>query len=224
MAQTTVKSIGDDTLLGILLLEGSTGVTGEFPTIEIRRKSDNFYLDFLASSSPFFVATGGLKKKILTPSPYQDGLYTYNYTPSAVGETVPEEYVILYENVSPSYSMLDFEILAYTESLITALSVHDTHLSLVASQLETTICSKNQTNLSLLETNQSMLITLTTTTGPNLSTDIAYIRKLLDNNKRLTLISSTLYDHIIYDDDGITILTRYNIVYDGTNEDRIKTV
>ena len=79
----------------LIIREGAIGIIGQSPTIEIRRKSDNKYFDWISN---LFVNSGGQKENILPSAAYQDGVYESEWNPRSYGEKNEETYILLYRN------------------------------------------------------------------------------------------------------------------------------
>ncbi len=88
------------------------GITGESPTIEVRRISDGLYLDHDAVADPYWVSSGGTKDQIMTESTEVDGLYFYHFDPVAVDSAGKEQYNFVIRN-SGDHSLLKIEHVIY---------------------------------------------------------------------------------------------------------------
>lgn len=107
------KSLNENAILKLLLTLEGAGIPSLSPSIEIRRRSDDKFLDFDATVTPFFVASGGSKEKTMVESTFLAGLYEHVFDPNAVGETTQEEYLMIYRSNSVDFPFIDIDEFLY---------------------------------------------------------------------------------------------------------------
>jgi hypothetical protein len=117
-----VKPVNSTVTLGILIRENGEGISGLYPTAEIRRISDSKYFNFAAVSPPYWITTGGQREKVLSPASWQDGLYQWEFNQETYDEDALEEYEILYRNDSP-YKLIATEVMAFTKMGLTTVDI-----------------------------------------------------------------------------------------------------
>jgi len=107
-----VKTVGERVVLGVLLTKSSIPISGESPTLEIRRNIDGYYFDFSAVSAPYWVTSGGTKEFILPETLWMPGFYSWLFDHGAydVGEA---DYTAIYKNDVP-YRLYANEVFAFT--------------------------------------------------------------------------------------------------------------
>jgi len=113
MSTYITKFVGESVTLGVVLTSGGLPISGESPTLEIRRTSDNKYFDFSAVSAPYWISVGGLKEGFLTETSYQQGFYTYLFDHALYGDDEPE-FRVIYRNPDP-YPLLIVEVMGFSE-------------------------------------------------------------------------------------------------------------
>lgn len=102
-----VKKVGDAATLSILMTKSGSGLTGLSPTIEIRRMSDGFYLDFNATVAPYWKTSGGSKEKTLPERVWLPGYYTWVFDQSIYEDGgVVAEYTVIYRHGTPYRTLL----------------------------------------------------------------------------------------------------------------------
>lgn len=106
-----VKTIGEKVVLGVLLTKENVALTGLSPTLEIRRNVDGWYLDFAATSAPYWKTTGGQKELVLPEKTWLPGYYTWTFD-HAVYDGVKNDYTAVYRNDAP-YRLLELEVLSF---------------------------------------------------------------------------------------------------------------
>jgi len=110
------KVVNSSVTLGILMTKSGQGLTGLSPTIEIRRHSDDHYLDFSAGVAPFWVTTGGQRELTLPEQPWLGGWYTWAFDHATYDPDAQEDYSVIYRNTVP-YRTLLTEILSFTSAI-----------------------------------------------------------------------------------------------------------
>lgn len=171
MAATVYSVVGDSVVLGLHLTEDGAGVTGQTPTLEIRRLRDGRYLDFSAVASPYWKTTGGTKEKVLLPKSYLPGLYTFTFNQDTYDPGARETYVAIYRNTTPDYEVEETEFHAFTWEW---------------------------------------------------EADVKFIRKLLENNSFVEMLTESLVEHTWFDTDGSTPILKHKITKSGVFESREK--
>lgn len=110
------KTVGDKVVLGLLMTKDGAALTGLSPTLEIRRTSDDYYLDFGAVVPPFWVASGGTSEKVLAETTWLPGYYTWTFDQEFY-ENVKNDYTVIYRNSSP-YPLIEIETLSYDNMFV----------------------------------------------------------------------------------------------------------
>ncbi len=96
------KTLNSKATFALLLTKNRVGISGEFPTIEVRRKADGLYLDFSAVTAPYWVNSGGQQTKVLTESAWEPGLYEWLFDHDVLDQDNANEYVVIYRNALPN--------------------------------------------------------------------------------------------------------------------------
>lgn len=104
--------LGDTKLLWLLLTEDGLGVSGQFPTVEIRRNRDWYYIDFDTTS---FVDVGGVRERALYEHLDSTGFYSVEFDPMDFNETQAETYTIFYKNDSTDYPVYIVEEVVFED-------------------------------------------------------------------------------------------------------------
>lgn len=113
-----VRASGSPVVLSLTLTKSAVPVTGLAPRIEIRRHSDEFYLDFGAVAAPFWVSAGGTQERVLPEASWQQGLYFWKFDHSAYEPANTEdEYTVVYR-LDPPFRFLATETLGFTRQLL----------------------------------------------------------------------------------------------------------
>lgn len=113
-----VRASGSPVVLSLTLTKSAVPVTGLSPRIEVRRHSDEFYLDFSATASPFWVASGGQRERTLPEASWQSGFYFWTFDHGAYEPADTEdEYTVVYR-VDPPFRFLATETLGFTRQLL----------------------------------------------------------------------------------------------------------
>jgi len=120
----TFKPVNATATVGLLITENGTGITGQQPTVELRRVSDGKYLDFSATEEPFWVSSGGQKTQILPPISWTAGLYEWEFDQDHYDQDAVEEYETIYRNDAP-YELLATEILSFSKMGLTTTDITD---------------------------------------------------------------------------------------------------
>ena len=115
-----VKNIGETATLGLVLRSSGTPITGESPTVEVRRMSDSLYLDWSAVSAPFWVSGGGLREKPLVEQSWMPGFYTTLFDQGLYDNT-NNEYTVIYRNTG-LYPVYDNEVFSFEQGLDASLA------------------------------------------------------------------------------------------------------
>jgi len=113
MSAYITKFTGESATLGTVITANGIPVSGESPTLEIRRTSDDLYFDFSAVSAPFWVSSGGVKEGLLVEASYQQGFYTYIFDHATYGDD-EHEFRVLYRNSAP-YPLLIVEVMSFSD-------------------------------------------------------------------------------------------------------------
>ena len=107
------KTVDDSATLSLLLTKSANPVTGLSPTAEVRRASDDLYLDWAAIVAPYWVSSGGQREKAMPEKAWQGGYYSVEFDQSVYDPGVVEEYFVIYRNASP-YKVLETETIAFS--------------------------------------------------------------------------------------------------------------
>lgn len=110
-----VKTIGEKVSLGVLLTQNGNPVSGESPTVEIRRNVDGWYLDFGAVAPPYWKTAGGQREKLLPEKSWATGFYTWTFDHSVYDNT-KNDYTIIYRNVAP-FRLYEIEIVSFNNEM-----------------------------------------------------------------------------------------------------------
>jgi len=110
--QTIIREIDQAHTMQLLMTKDGLGITGQTPTVEIRRLSDGLYLDHDAVTTPYWVSSGGTKEKALTESTDTDGLYYIVFDPTAVNSSGKDQYNFIVRNTG-TYALEDIEHIIY---------------------------------------------------------------------------------------------------------------
>lgn len=110
--QTIVREIDQAHTLQLLITKDGLGIAGQTPTVEIWRLSDGLYLDHDAVATPYWLATGGTKTKVLTESTDTLGLYSIVFDPTAVNSSGKDQYNFIVKNTG-TYELKDIEHIIY---------------------------------------------------------------------------------------------------------------
>lgn len=113
MAQTTKNRVGSTIVLGLHLAKHGIGVTGQHPTVELRRVSDSKYFDWAAIIDPFWVVSGGTRLGTLPEAAYLPGLYQRQWAQGDF-DTGPQDYLLVFRNVGPDYAVEEVEVQSFT--------------------------------------------------------------------------------------------------------------
>lgn len=116
MSSYIIKTIGERVVLGVLLTKQGVPITGEHPTIEIRRNADGFYLDFSASSAPYWKTNGGTKEKVLPERSWMPGFYSWHFDHGLYDGT-KNDYTVIYRNPLP-YRLYQNEIISFNNEIL----------------------------------------------------------------------------------------------------------
>ena len=171
MAETIYCVVNDPVVLGLHLTEDGVGISGQTPTVEIRRLRDGKYFDFDAVADPFWKTTGGSKEKELVPRPWLTGLYTYTWDQGDYDPDARETYAMIYRNPGPDFAVEESEFHSFTF------------------EWEKTI---------------------------------DYIRKLLENNSFVEMLTESQVRHTFLDDNGTDPILKHKIIKSGAFESREK--
>lgn len=112
MAETVYKIIGESVELGIHMVDGDgNGLTGQSPTVEIRRLRDGHYLNFDTGN---WATSGGTKERVLTAKSWLPSYYSWVFDHSVYEPTSPKEvYAVIYRNTG-IYVVEGIEFYAFT--------------------------------------------------------------------------------------------------------------
>ena len=95
--------IGSTVPLSLHLLYRGRPVTGESPTVELRRLSDGLYFDFSAAQAPFWIDSGGMREGQLAEVVWLPGLYLRQWDHSFYDNGTPGLYAAIYRNPDPRF-------------------------------------------------------------------------------------------------------------------------
>lgn len=109
----STKNINSSATLGVFVKNQGSGIPGLSPTVEIRRVRDSKYLDFNATTIPYWVNSGGQRTKVLPAMPWFDGLYQWQFDQNLYDHDATEDYEIVYRN-DPPYKLESTEIISFT--------------------------------------------------------------------------------------------------------------
>lgn len=112
------RTIGDTVMLGVMLTESDAPLIGLSPTVEVRRQSDDLYLDFSASSTPYWASSGGQREQTLTEQSWLPGYYIWSFNQAlyeAGGKK--EDYNVVYRNPLP-YRLLEVEVVTFANEAV----------------------------------------------------------------------------------------------------------
>ena len=112
--QTITRQLGSGHNLQLLMTKNGTGIAGQTPLVEVRRLSDNKYLDHSALVVPFWVTSGGVRQIVMPPVPWLSGAYSFFFNPLAVGISVYEVFDFIVTNTG-TYALTDIEHVIYEE-------------------------------------------------------------------------------------------------------------
>ena len=107
------KFSGEQVTLGVVLTSNGAPVSGQTPTLEFRRTSDDKYFDFSAVISPFWISVGGTKEGLLVETSYQQGFYAYVFDHALHGED-ENEFRVIYRNPNP-FPLLIVEVVGFSD-------------------------------------------------------------------------------------------------------------
>ncbi len=85
--------------------EDNSGVTGQLPTLEIRRISDGRYFDWDAVSAPYWKTSGGVKETRLIERTWLPGLYTKSWDQSIYDPNSVQTYAMIARNAVQGYEL-----------------------------------------------------------------------------------------------------------------------
>ena len=126
------KNTNDTVSITLLATEEQVGVAGLTPTIEIRRQSDSAYLNFNATTAPYWVQAGGQPLQTLTEATYQAGVYTWQFDHAILDTDAQDEYMVIYRNTG-AYTLLALEMMSFTKqadlTLVRKLLANDQDLA-----------------------------------------------------------------------------------------------
>jgi len=108
MAETHIKFVNDTVTLGVMMTRRGTPVTGETPTVEMRRMSDGRYWDWntlVWSTSPT-----GTKEATLVEKTWLGGFYTKTWDHGTTDPDAQGEYTAIYRNVGAPNDFTSIEI------------------------------------------------------------------------------------------------------------------
>ena len=113
MASNTLAKAGDTVYLALQLLNQGAPITGQHPTVEIRRLRDGRYLNWAATVAPWWITVGGQKERLLVEKSWLPGLYQIPWEQNGY-DSGPEKYLIVYRNVSVDWPVEEIEYLTFT--------------------------------------------------------------------------------------------------------------
>ena len=113
MASTVQRLAGDTVELGVHLTKDGSGVTGQTPTVELRRPRDGRYFNWAATVAPYWVTTGGLREFVLPEKSWLPGFYSRKWDQKLYDGGVKEDYVAIYRNTDPEYPVEEMENLQF---------------------------------------------------------------------------------------------------------------
>ena len=94
MAELRKATVGDTVNLYAFVYANGSGISGQAPTVEIRRLRDGRYWDWGAAN---WKTVGGTKEGTLAPKVYLAGYY-FRQWDQEIADNVPEEYLMIYRN------------------------------------------------------------------------------------------------------------------------------
>lgn len=115
-----VKTIGEKVVLGVLLTKDSAPLSGLVPTVEIRRNSDGWYLDFSAVAPPFWKTVGGTREKVMPERSWCPGFYSYTFD-QGYYDNIKDDYVVIYRNIAP-YILYENEVISFNNEIAVDVS------------------------------------------------------------------------------------------------------
>ena len=105
------KTVGEATVLGLLMTKNGVPLTGLTPTLELRRNADGMYFDFSASAPPYWQTSIGQQVLVLPECPWLGGFYSWDFK-HAIYDNVANEYTAIYRNAG-MYPLTNLEIVSY---------------------------------------------------------------------------------------------------------------
>jgi len=111
MAETLLKFVNDTVTLGVMMTRKGVPVTGESPTVEIRRNADGRYWDWVTLA--WSTAPAGTKEAALTERTWQGGFYTKTWDQGAADLDAQNDYTVIYRNTSVPYIFTSVEVLSF---------------------------------------------------------------------------------------------------------------
>jgi hypothetical protein len=105
------KTVGEKTVLGLLMTKNGVPLTGLTPTIELRRNVDGKYFDFSATVPPYWETSIGQVQLVLPECSWLGGYYSWEFD-HALYDNVANEYTAIYRNTG-TYPLTNIEVVSY---------------------------------------------------------------------------------------------------------------
>lgn len=105
------KTVGEKTVLGLLMTKNGLPLTGLTPTLELRRNADGKYFDFSATVPPYWQTSIGQVQLVLPEMSWMGGFYAWEFD-HALYDNAANEYTAIYRNTG-TYPLTNIEIVSY---------------------------------------------------------------------------------------------------------------
>jgi hypothetical protein len=116
MSATINKVVNDTITLALMLTRKGVPVTGQSPTVELRRNQDGRYFDWAAVGAPYWKTIGGSKETLLVERPWLGGYYTKTWNQETYDPDVEGDYTAIYRNTAAPNIVTTVELFAFRAS------------------------------------------------------------------------------------------------------------